>query len=153
MAEKNEDGYLRIPLSKSNERKKYSIHRLVAQAFIPNPNNLPQVNHKDENKTNNFVFLKKDDTVDLGKSNLEWCDGKYNKNYGTRNKRIAEKQLNSPKFSIPVLQIDVNTGRVISDYQSTMEAERRLNIFHCNISACCKGKRKTAGGYKWRYKE
>ena len=73
-------GYLHVGLWKNGKLKFFTVHRLVAQAFIPNPNNLPQVNHKDENKENNFV------------KNLEYCDAKYNSNYGTRTKRIAEKQ-------------------------------------------------------------
>lgn len=71
-------GYLMVVLIKNKKRKSYILHRLVADAFIPNPYNLPQVNHKDENKTNNVV------------SNLEWCDNKYNSNYGTRNIRIIQ---------------------------------------------------------------
>ena len=71
-------GYLMVVLIKEKKRTTYILHRLVAQAFIPNPNNLPQINHKDENKTNNVV------------SNLEWCDNKYNSNYGTRNVRIIQ---------------------------------------------------------------
>lgn len=74
-------------------------------------------------------------------------------NYGTARQRIAEKQLNSPKLSKPVLQLDINTGQVISEYPSTMEAERQLNINSGNISMCCNGKRKTAYGYKWKYKK
>ena len=69
--------YLQVELSKQGKRKKYLVHRLVAQAFIDNPNNLPQVNHKDEDKTNNHV------------TNLEWCDALYNNNYGTHNQRSA----------------------------------------------------------------
>lgn len=83
-------GYLFVILHKDGKIEAKYIHRLVAQAFIPNPENLPQVNHKDENKTNNFVYLNEDGTVDLEKSNLEWCDRSYNCNYGTRNQRIAE---------------------------------------------------------------
>jgi len=75
----HKSGYYRVTLSKNNKIKNYSVHRLVALTFIPNPNNLPQVNHKDEDKSNNSV------------SNLEWCSASYNCKYGTRTKRIAEK--------------------------------------------------------------
>lgn len=139
--EKNINGYLRIQLWKSSEVKKVSIHRLVAQAFIPNPNNLPQVNHKDEDKTNNHV------------ENLEWCDGKYNTNYGTAIQRNTEKRLNSPKLSKPVLQIDLETNQIISKYPSEIEAARQLNINQGGISNCCRGKCKTAYGYKWKYEK
>lgn len=148
---KDKDGYLICDLHKNLKGKTFKVHRLVAQAFLPNPDNLPQVNHKDEYKTNNFIFLKKDGSVDLDKSNLEWCDGKYNANYGTRNERIGEKQLNSTKRSKPVLQLDINTGRVISEYPSVMEAARKLNINQGGISNCCNGKCKTYKGFKWKY--
>ena len=75
----DKSGYYRVILSKNNKSKNYLVHRLVAQTFISNPNNLPQVNHKDENKMNNNV------------DNLEWCTRSYNCQYGTRTKRIAEK--------------------------------------------------------------
>lgn len=75
---KNGGGYLQVDLWNCGKMKRYSVHRLVAMAFIPNPDNLPQVNHKDEDKLNNCV------------DNLEWCDGKYNSNYGTRNERISK---------------------------------------------------------------
>ena len=74
-------GYLKVGLCSNDKKKKYLVHRLVAQAFIPNPNNLPIINHKDENPSN--------DNVD----NLEWCDAKYNSNYGTRNDRIRTTRL------------------------------------------------------------
>lgn len=83
--------YLYVNLCVNGKCKKYSIHQLVAKAFIPNQNNYSIINHKDENPSNNFVYINEDGTVDLEKSNLEWCTAKYNANYGTRNKRIAEK--------------------------------------------------------------
>lgn len=75
----NKGGYLQVTLTINNKRKYYNVQRLVALAFIPNPNNLPQVNHKDENPLNNNV------------SNLEWCTAKYNCNYGNRNSKIYNK--------------------------------------------------------------
>lgn len=75
----NNGKYLYVELWKNGKRKRERIHRLVAQAYLPNPNNLPQVNHKDEVKTHNYL------------GNLEWCDASYNINYGTRNERVAKK--------------------------------------------------------------
>lgn len=131
----NKRGYLRVQLRKNNSLKTLQIHRLVAQAFLPNPNNLPQVNHKDEDKTNNIV------------SNLEYCDAKYNNNYGNRNKKVAEA------LSKVVLQIDKNTNIIINIFPSLMEAERQTGCKNNNICHCCKGKRKSAGGYKWKYQQ
>ena len=131
----NKNGYLRVQLYKNNSLKTIFIHRLVAMAFIPNPNNLPMVNHKDEDKTNNIV------------SNLEWCDAKYNSNYGTARKRMIEK------IQKVVLQIDKNTNVVINIFPSMKEAERQTGYNHGHICNCCKGKLKTTGGYKWSYKE
>lgn len=74
---KNKDGYLQVGLREDGKSKSFRVHRLVAFAFIPNPDNLPQVNHKNEDKTDNRV------------ENLEWCDAKYNSNYGTHNKRVS----------------------------------------------------------------
>lgn len=142
-AEKNRNGYLRITLSKSSKVKKVMIHRLVAQAFIPNPDNLPEINHKDENKTNNFVFVNKDGSVDLNKSNLEWCTRLYNMRYGTRLKKLSKT----------VIQLDLETKQIIAEYPSAKEAGRQLNISQGNISSCCRGKLKTAYGYKWEYKK
>lgn len=75
------DGYYDVTLCKDSKLKSFRVHRLVAEAFIPNPNNYPQVNHKDENKTNNVVWINEDGSVDYEKTNLEWCDCKYNNNY------------------------------------------------------------------------
>lgn len=96
--EKDHTGYLFVNLHKNNDRgKPHYLHRLVAGAFIPNPDNLPEVNHKDEIKTNNCVYINEDGTVNLEKSNLEWCTRIYNENYGTKRQRGYEK------ISIPVI--------------------------------------------------
>ena len=120
------DGYNRVILCKEGKRKTNYIHRLVAEAFIPNPDNLPQVNHKDENKQNNCV------------NNLEWCDAKYNINYGTRIERISK----------PVYCIELDRT-----FKSQVEAARELGINQGNISSCLTGKLKTVGGYHFRYAE
>ena len=131
--EKDVNGYLRVTLRKDGIKKRYKVHRLVAQAFIPNPNNLPQVNHKDEDKTNNRV------------ENLEWCDAKYNMNYGTARKRMVEK------IQKVVIQIDKNTNVIVNIFPSAKEAKIQTGI--CHISSCCRNERKTAGGYKWKYQQ
>lgn len=130
----NHDGYLMVDIRHPNTRKSISVHRLVAIAFIPNPNNLKEVNHKDENKTNNCV------------DNLEWCDTKYNCNYGTRNER---KGINCRK---PICSVDEN-GK-ITHYGSRMEASKLTGIDDTSISkALSKNatRNKTAGGLLWFY--
>ena len=132
------NGYKLVTLYKDGKGKIILVHRLVAQAFIPNPDNLPEVNHKDENKTNNVV------------TNLEWCDRLYNVRYGTGIERQKKKQLNNIKKSKPVLQYDLE-GNFIKEWKSISECGR--NGFHifC-ISSCCNGKQKTHKGFIWRYK-
>lgn len=127
---KKRDGYLMVNLSKEGKQKTCLIHRLVASTFLDNPNNLFEVNHIDEDKTNNRA------------DNLEWCSREYNCNYGTRNKRI----------SIPILQLSLD-GKLIRKWNSAREVERELNIAHNQITACCKKRKnyKSAGGYKWGY--
>ena len=137
---KTKDGYLKIGLFKNGKRKKILVHRLVAETFLPNPNNLPEVNHKDENKTNNFVGTPENDYKD---GNLEWCTREYNQKFGTRTERIAKTR------SKPVLQISLK-GEFIREWKSAKECERNgFNQGHvCN---CCKGKRKSHKGFKWCY--
>ena len=130
---KNTHGYLHVNIFKDGKKKMSLVHRLVAEAFIPNPNNLETVNHKDEVKTNNTV------------SNLEWMSIKDNNNYGTHNKRMAEA------LSKQVKMLDKQTGELLETFPSTCEAERVTGIANQNISSCCLGKKKSAGGYKWRY--
>ena len=128
----DKDGYLKVQLHKEGKKKNYLIHRLVAQAFIDNPNNLPQVNHKDEDKTNNCA------------ENLEYCDSSYNTNFGTRNERIVKAN------SIPILQF-TKSGEFVKKWNNAKEVERDLEISSSNIYKCCKGKLKSIGGYEWGY--
>lgn len=114
--------------------KAFSIHRLVAKAFIPNPNNLPQVNHKDENPANNRA------------SNLEWCDSSYNANYGTRNKRVSTNR----KDKTPVNQFSVN-GEFIAQYESLTMAAKSTNVRISLISAVCRGLQSSAAGFVWKF--
>ena len=135
---KDKKGYLHVVLCKENILKTYYVHRLVAEAFIDNTDNLPCVNHKDENPQNNVV------------SNLEWCDAKYNLNYGTRNKRISEKMTNG-KLSKPVLQYTLD-GELVKKWSSTHECSRN-GYNRGNVSACCLGYLKFYKGYIWRYEK
>ena len=146
--EKN--GYLKIVLSKNRKRKTCRVHRLIAETFLENPENLPQVNHKDEDKTNNFVFLNEDGSVDKEKSNLEWKSPKENSNHGTRNERIAKAMTNG-KLSKRVLQLSLS-GELIREWPSTKEIERQLGFDHGAVSRCCNGKQKSAYGFLWMYK-
>ena len=111
----------------------FKVHRLVATAFIDNSNNLPCINHKDEDKTNNVV------------DNLEWCTYKYNLNYGSRNKRSVKA------LSKPVLQFS-KTGSFIREWESTRECGRN-GFDHGQVVSCCLGKLKSHKGFIWKYKE
>lgn len=127
-------GYLGVILTKNSKQHSFSVHRLVAQTFIPNINNLPQINHKDENKENNSV------------DNLEWCDCKYNINYGSW--RQKQSYSHKGKYSKKVVQLD-KSGRLIKIFDSITEAEKETGIRH--ISAVARGQRKYAGGYIWKF--
>lgn len=127
-------GYKQVYLSNNGKGKYYRVHRLVAQSFIPNPDNLPQVNHKNEIKTDNRV------------ENLEWCDGKYNSNYGTGKWRCGAH------FAKEVEQYTLD-GKYVATYPSTHEASRQTGIDQSNIVKNIKGKYPYAGGYVFRYKE
>ena len=125
-------GYYYVNLYKNNIKKQYPVHRLVAEAFIDNPDNLFQVNHRDENKLNNNV------------DNLEWCDAKYNINFGTCIERRSKKK------SKPVLQYDLE-GNFIKEWESIAECNRN-GFNQGNIWMCCQGKLKKYKGFIWRYK-
>ena len=120
---KGRNGYMRVQLYDNNRYKTIDVHTLVAKAFIPNPNNLPMVNHKDEDKTNNDV------------SNLEWCDNKYNVRY-SRAKAVDVYSKN---------------GDYIETFDCITDAALKYGTQTTNISKCCKGKRKTASGKIFKY--
>ena len=145
----DKDGYLKVDLWKNRKYKMCRIHRLVAETFLPNPENKPEVNHKDEDKTNNFVFLNEDGSVDKEKSNLEWKTPKGNCNHGTRNERIAKANTNG-KLSKPVLQFTLD-GEFVREYPSTAECARN-GFSQSSVSACCNGKQKTHKGFRFMYK-
>ena len=134
----NGKGYLDVILCKDRKRKHMTVHRLVANAFLQNPDNLPVINHIDENKQNNFV------------SNLEWCTYSYNNSYNNRAKKIGEQLTNGP-LSKQVGQFSLN-GELIKIWTSLNEAKR--NGFNKgNICSCCQGRLKTNAGFIWKYIE
>lgn len=127
------NGYYALLLKKDGKYYPASVHRLVAEAFVPNPDNLPEVNHKDECKTNNLP------------SNLEWCDHAYNQKQGTISERIsASKQ----KRQIEQLTLD---GQHVAYFDSAYDAAKVFGSTKANICCVLKGRSKTAYGYLWRF--
>ena len=167
---KNKQGYLQVDLCKGRKVKRFRVHKLVCLTFLENPYNLPQINHRNEIKTDNRV------------KNLEWVSSKENCNYGTRNERIGKarkgkkhseetkrkirKTLKGKKHSEetkrkisennpnrkPILQF-TKECIFIREWDSITSINIELNIHIGGICMCCKGKRKSAGGFIWRYKE
>lgn len=144
---KNDKGYMQITLAKDGKKKSWLIHRLVAKAFLPNPDSLPQVNHKNEVKTVNSV------------DNLEWCSAQYNTNYGTSKERRSKRQMNRADHSKRVIQSSLD-GKLIKVWPSAKEAARQCGYDHPSICSCCRGGRYRKGkwekkitymGYKWQY--
>lgn len=117
------DGYLKVQLCRRGKKKDFLVHRLVAKAFVENPSNLPQVNHRNEDKSDNWV------------ENLEWCDNKYNTTYS---------------IGRTVLQYSLD-GRQLAAYPSTTAAALETGAGQSHICKCCRGRLKSAGGYVWRY--
>ena len=135
---KRKDGYLHITLHKNGKAKHFLIHRLVAEAFVENKNNYKEINHIDENKINNNI------------NNLEWCNRSYNINYGEANKNRRKTLLN--RRGKKIIQFDKN-GNEIKIFPSLMQVVRELGLSKSDLSQCCNGKRKTTGGYRWKYIE
>lgn len=125
------NNYVDVTLSKKGNSKRYKVHRLVAEAFIPNPNNYPQVNHKDCNPLNNRV------------NNLEWCNAKYNINYGDRGIKFGKT------VGCKVMQYSLK-GEVINTFYSIGEAARVTGLHRVNIFDAVSDKQKTCGGYIWK---
>lgn len=124
--------YKGVSLHKNGVSKNMNVHRLVAEAFIPNPHNFPIVNHIDENPSNNRV------------ENLEWCTQKHNQNHGTlpeRRRQLRYKKVNQYGLD----------GKFVKQFQSVIEASEAMGLIHSSISNACKGYAGTAGGYLWRY--
>lgn len=139
---KDKLGYRHIRLIKDEKRKMYLVHRLVAMAFIPNPDNLPIINHKDENPDNN------------SSENLEWCTYQYNNAYGHHGEKLSKSitgTINRKGTSKIVLQIDIETGQIIEEYPSTRECGRN-GFDQSAVSKCCRGKLKQYKGFIFRYK-
>jgi hypothetical protein len=134
----NGHGYLHLTLYKNGKFKQFYIHRIVAEAFLSNSKNYLEINHKDGNKQNNCI------------DNLEWCTSSQNKKHAFKiGLKISKKGRDNDK-SIKIKQMDKN-NKLINIFYGIREAERKTNINHTSIILCCKGKRKTAGGYKWKY--
>lgn len=129
-------GYMRVLLSVAGKRKIKQVHRLVAEAFLPNPENLPEVNHKDENPTNNHA------------DNLEWCTKIYNLEYGTGRERSVQAHKKA------VQQYDLD-GNLVAEFDGVNSAARAIDKPNdaTAITKCCSGKNKTAHGFVWRYKD
>ena len=139
----NNKGYYIIRLCKGCKMKHMLMHRLVAQAFIPNPDNLPEVNHIDEKPSNNRV------------TNLEWCTRDYNMNYGTIKERKSKALLGGKSPNAKAVIMFDKQGNKLKEFDSVSNAERYLGkpYIHTHISDCCRGDRKSAYGYIWKYKE
>ena len=131
---KHVSGYLMVNLSKNSVTSHQRIHRLVAQAFIPNHENKHDINHIDENKTNNHV------------SNLEWSTRKENCNHGTRNDRISKM------LSVPIIATNINTGE-LTEFYGINDCARQLELQASNITHVLKSRRKQTGGYTFEYAE
>lgn len=134
---KSKMGYLSCTLWKNGKPKILKLHRLVAMAFIPNHENKPYINHKDENPLNNCV------------DNLEWCTAQYNTNYGTGNSRRSETLTNG-KTAKKIAQYSLDE-KLIKIWPSMSEITRQLGYPFGNISRCCRGNGKTAYGFIWKY--
>ena len=151
----NKYGYLQVSLCKDGKKKMCRVHRLVAEAFLPNPENKPYINHKiegDEGKKINMVIFNTDGSVNKEKSTIEWVTAKENINYGTHNERVS-KTLTNGKLSKKVLQFTLD-GDLIREWESTHECGRNgFNRSH--VAACCRGntRLKTYKGFIWKYKE
>lgn len=144
----DKDGYSVLTLS-NGKPLQFKVHRIVAETFLPNPENKPCVNHKiegDDGKTINMVFFNEDGSVDEERTTIEWVTVKENNNYGTSLQRGAKAR------SKPVLQFTLD-GEFVREYPSITEANISLGVSPKSgcIGRCCQGKRKSAYGFKWCY--
>ena len=140
---KNKGGYLTVGLSKNRKEKTCYVHRLIAETFLPNPENKPCINHKIEGKKGkkiNMVIFNEDGSVNKEKTTIEWATYEENNNYGTRTERTSK----------PVLQLSLS-GELIREWESTQECGRNgFNQGH--VCLCCNGKQKSHKGFRFMYK-
>lgn len=129
----DKDGYMHLILYKNGERETKKVHRLVAEAFMLNIDNLPDINHKDENPSNNHI------------DNLEWCTKEYNNNYGTHNEKLSKSlkgKYAGDKNPSARKVICITTGEI---FNTMKDAEEKYKVSYHSISKCCRGKQKSAG--------
>ena len=152
-------GYLLVGLYKQQKRNRKLLHRLVAEAFIPNPDNKPEIDHINTIKIDNTVFLNEDGSINYEKTNLRWTTRKENINNPLTK---AKMQINARKpskgkygkkhhRSKPIIQYD-KEGNFIKEWDCANDVERVLGISNKHIGSVCLGKRKSCGGYIWKYK-
>lgn len=125
------NGYMSVMLSRDCEQKRFTVHRLVAEAFVSNPHGYPEVNHKDENKENNAA------------ENLEWCTHLYNNRYGTKQERLSK--LRSRRV------VMMRDGKALKTYPSETEAAAAVGGVQSGVSACCRGITSLYKGYEWAF--
>ena len=152
-------GYLLVGLYKQQKRDRKLLHRLVAEAFIPNPENKSEIDHINTIKTDNTVFLNEDGSINYEKTNLRWATRKENINNPlTKTKmQINARKPSKGKYgkkhhrSKPIIQYD-KEGNFIKEWECANDVERVLGISNKHIGSVCLGKRKSCGGYIWKYK-
>ena len=148
---KRKDGYLEVGLSKNGKEKKCYVHRLIAETFLPNPENKPCINHKiegEKGKKTNMVIFNEDGSVDEKRTSIEWATYEENNNYETRNERIAKANTNG-KRSKRVIQLSLS-GDFIREWPSTQEC-RRNGFDQSAVVKCCLGELKHYKGFLWMY--
>lgn len=152
----NKDGYIRVHLWKNCKGKVLAVHRLVAEAFLPNPDNKPEIDHINTIKTDNTVFLNEDGSINYEKTNLRWVTKKENMNNPLTIKDLSKIRIgneNAKSIYRAVLQY-TKDGKLIKEWASMNSAARELKISRSGIWSCCNGRNrcKSYGGYVWRYK-
>lgn len=144
---REENGYLRVGLHKNNRQFRKNVHRLVAEVFIPNPENKPFINHKNGIKDDNQV------------ANLEWCTQAENIQHAWQtglaklNKGCFKKGFTGKQCINHKIVLQMKDGNTITKFYGTQEAYRKTGICQGHIAECCRGERKSAGGYQWQYLE
>ena len=153
---KTKKGYFRVQLWKNGKPKWCRVHRLIAETFLPNPENKPCINHKiegEKGKKINMVIFNEDGSVNKEKTTIEWVTYKENNDYGTRKERVSKaisKAMTNGKLSKPVLQLSLD-GELIREWPSTSECGRNGFNFGA-VAACCRGKLPHYKGFRWMYK-